>query len=70
LITNARGPALRTMELEALQAVGRGATQFAMGSSVESRLLALGLIDKAREGYRLTAAGRGALQPGRRNQWY
>lgn len=61
---------MRTVDLEALRAVGRGATHFAMGSGVESRLLALGLIGKAREGYRLTEAGRHALQPGRRNQWY
>jgi len=62
--------AMRRPDLEALQAVGRGATHFGMGSGVESRLLALGLIEKAREGYRLTEAGRRALLPGRRNRWY
>ena len=55
------------LELDALQAVGRGATQFRMGPRIESRLLALGLIAKARAGYRLTDAGRASLG---RTQWY
>jgi hypothetical protein len=55
------------LALDALQAVGRGATEFRMGARIESRLLALGLIAKAREGYRLTDAGRASLG---RTQWY
>ena len=63
-------PTLRATDLDALRAVGRGATHFGMAGGTASRLLALGLIEKPRGGYRLTPAGRSALQPGRRNQWY
>jgi hypothetical protein len=65
-----RAAALGRLELDGarapLQAVGRGATEFRMGARIESRLLALGLIAKAREGYRLTDAGRASLG---RTQW-
>jgi hypothetical protein len=61
---------MRATDLDPLQAVGRGATHFGMAVGTASRLLALGLIEKPRDGYRLTAAGRRVLQPGRRNQWY
>jgi hypothetical protein len=40
-----------------------------MASLVERRLLSLGLIESGRSGFRVTEAGRRALQPLRRHQW-
>jgi hypothetical protein len=57
-------------EREALHAVGRGATELRMAPRVRLRLLALGLISASSEGWRLTDAGRRALQSRRTNQWY
>jgi len=61
---------MNKMEREALQAVGRGATELRMAPRVRGRLVALGLITASAEGWRLTDAGRRALQTRRTNQWY
>lgn len=57
-------------EREALQAVGRGASELRMASRLSGRLVALGLISASRSGWHLTDAGRRALAPRRTNQWY
>lgn len=61
-------PPIVAAERQALEAIGRGAAEFRMTSRVSGRLLALGLISKARAGYSLTPNGRQTLTNSRRWQ--
>jgi len=56
-------------ELAALAAIGRGATELKMASRVQTRLLALGLIQQPRGQLSVTDAGRRMLAPHRTNRW-
>jgi hypothetical protein len=53
-------PSLSGIELAAISAIERGATQLRMAPRMRNRLLALGLISTRRSDFTLTDAGRRA----------
>ena len=59
---------LTRAELEALRAVGRGATELKMPSRVQARLLELGLIQRPGRSLGVTQAGLRVLSP-RMTRW-
>ena len=56
-------------ELEALQAVDRGAALLVMPLRVQARLLERGLIRRPGASFIVTDAGLRVLRPGRANSW-
>jgi hypothetical protein len=58
-------PTLSGIELAAINAIERGATQLRMAPRTRNRLLALGLISTRRNAFMVTDAGRRAGRPSR-----